>query len=1177
MAFDIEKATVPQKNAIYTSSGTLVSAAAGSGKTAVLVERVIEKLCGKNPIDADRLLIVTFTNAAAEEMYSRIEKRLNEEFAKYPENRNILKQRYKLREANICTIDSFCINLVRENFEKVGVSPDFTIADNSLLKILSDNTMNTVLNKAFNKMDEDFSALLEGLTGDFDEANLKKAIYNINEFAKNMPFPSVWLSETSKKILSDDFEDIVFNDLMSSVKESLKCDIISLNNALASLQPLEKVYKSYCDNFKNTIDCLGLALKRAEEKNWDGLFTTLNNISFASLSTPRDGSKDLTAVISAVSVRNNIKDKIGKIYKNLIYAPLASVKSDYQISKTISVKLLELASEYYEEFYKNRKENNTLSFDDTEHLALSLLCSPADNGEITGTDSAKEIINRFDEVLVDEFQDTNDMQNMLFDVISNNQENLFVVGDIKQSIYRFRGANPENFLKKIDDYISYEDNQNGVGKKIILGKNFRSRKGICDFVNSVFSLLMNRKDSRIKYSRDDELVFGANFPEKPTNDVKVVLTNVDKSETILEADAKSISDFIIDSIQNDFITDTATGELRHPTFSDFTILLREMAANGVKYAQEFRKYGIPVSYNIKGFLDFYEIQMILSLLAVIENPTRDISMAAVLMSPLFRFSADEMAELRIAKRRGNLFSALSFYAEKNEKCKSFTDKLKKFRTLSSSRKISDLVHEIYAETDILNIVSVLEKGENRRKNLEFFMGLAVDYDANGFSRNISSFMKYVERLGTDIKAAGYSAGENSITLSTVHSSKGLQYPICILADTASTFNNKDFNSELLCSLKYGVGFKFLTDNGLTKKDSLVRMLISQDERLNQFMEEMRLLYVALTRAEEKLAIFITKKDVTNLMKYNAYHISTSENLEGYLSNPNIPSSYAEMIIYALMPHPAMTAINMAEDISGFLLPADNKIDILLQDSSDILPDVTEFNAESTQEEAVVNESLLKELKDGIEFNYQFEELKEIESKAAAAVIAHKAETKDYSFTSLPSFMNKKGISPTKKGTAIHRFMQFCDFENAKTDLHSEIERLYEWEFITLTEKEAIDDEPLKAFFEGPLFKRIEVAETVEREMRFLTELPAGEINRELTGLASEQNVVIQGSVDCVFQEQDGIVVVDFKTDRVKNEKDLVESYSAQLEIYAMACAKIFGKPVKEKIIHSFTLNKSISF
>lgn len=1164
--------TTEQKNAIFASSGTLVSAAAGSGKTAVLVERVIEKLCGCNPIPANRLLVVTFTNAAAEEMYSRIEKRLNEEYLRNPENRTLLMQRYKLREANICTIDSFCINLVRENFEKVGVSPDFTIADKSLLDVFSSRALNTVLNNAFNDKRDDFFLLLNGLSNDFDESNLKTAIIKVSEFAKNMPFPLEWIKSSVQQINNDEFENKVFDDLLLMVADKIKYNIINLNNALTAIKPLENVYLKCYDSFIQTIEDLGSALSYAEKGDWDGLFTALNHISFLTYKTP-SGFKDSASVYNVSNIRQSTKTDVANLLK-IIYAPIKTVKEHYKTARKITIELLNLVKEYYEEFSRLRFENSTLSFDDTEHLALSLLCKTNENGEVLLNASADEIINRFDEVLVDEFQDTNNMQNLLFDILSDNQKKLFVVGDVKQSIYRFRGANPENFLYKKNTYLQYDGNEEKTGKKIILGKNFRSRNGICDFVNFTFSLLMNRNESHIKYGTEEELINGAEYPDKTSNDVSIIFTDIDNDASEVEADAKSIAQFILNSIKNDYVTDKITKLLRRPKFSDFTLLFRELSSNSTKYAKEFIKYGIPVSYRINGFLEFYEIQMILSLLSIIENPTRDIELASVLMSPLFRFTADEMAEIRIKNRQGNLISAVTQFAVTNKKCNAFLDKLRNYRALSNTRKISDLIHEIFVDTDMLNIVSVLDGGKNRRKNLEFFFALAVDYDNNGFSKNISSFIKYVERLAAgEIKAAGHNAGDDSITLMTVHSSKGLQFPICILADTVSKFNTRDYSDSILLNSDYGIGFSFLNENGTEKIDSVIKTLISQYEKQNQFEEEMRLLYVAFTRAEEKLAIFITDKNVLNYIKGNAVNCVTSESIDAYLGSPKAFNSYAELITYALMVHPSMNSIRQKEDIYGFAVDSSQKVDVILKNLSEINIDIVGDDAD--KKEININTELIPLLEENINYKYPFDDLREIESKAAAAIVAHKAETKDYSFTSLPSFMNQRGISPTTKGTAIHRFMQFCDFDKAKTDLLSEIDRLYDWEYITLTEKEAIDYQPINAFFESELFLRITKAKWVEREMRFLTELPASLIKENLSGNAAQQNVVIQGSVDCIFEEEDGIVVVDFKTDRTKNPEELVESYSAQLEIYSKACEKIFKKPVKQRVIYSFSQNREI--
>lgn len=1162
MAIEFTKA---QQNAIKTPSGALVSAAAGSGKTAVLVERVIKKITGENPISADKLLIVTFTNSAAKEMRVRIEERLNEECRKAPDNRELLKQKIKIKNAKICTIDSFCIELVRENFDRLDISPDFNIGEQNTLAQISEQALNAVLNEAFENADDDFSLLLDAVTSDYDEGELKKFICEIYKFSENMPFPSAWLEEKLKFNANfDELADTVYSLLQSTVESSVK----GLLKCVDALEVLPKVEQKYAPVLKKAACDLELLGDLAKCGEWDRLCLLLPNFKFDKLNTPR-GFADNSLVVSVRSVKDSVKEQIDS-YQSIFSRNYTDSVKDYNTVNRCAKKLFKITLEYAKKYFELRKEKNLLTFSDTEHLALSLLCEYKDGG-IVKRDGADEIIGRYEEVLVDEFQDTNNMQNILFEVLSDNEKKLFAVGDIKQSIFGFRGANPQNFNEKKNRYIPFEAAQGEDLRKIILDSNFRSNANICAAINFIFDIIMNSPKGEVKYDENESLKPLAEFPNDDSVATELHLVNAARSDALAD-EAKSIAAFIKDFMENGKLYDKHKKDFRKPTYKDFTILLRQQKGRADLLASELEKYGIPVSYSLGSFLDATEIQIFMSILSVIENPTRDIELLSTLMSPVFCFSAEEIARICISKGKNSLLSAVTSAANGGDKkCGDFLDKLKKWRSYSASLSISELIGEVLEDSNVLNIVSVLSEGAKRKSNLQQLHGIAVAYDTNGFSRNISAFIKYLETISSDLRAAGNSADEESISICTIHYSKGLQFPVCILADTAQNFKTPSGKNRLLLDEKFGAAFTFNDYEENNTRSQISREILVKSQTEKQIEEELRLLYVALTRAEQKLVISVADKDVSKYIKNYAAFISSSTNSEEYRNLMFGAKNYAELICSALSVHSSLLEIRKTMGIDGYFVNCKEKISVKYIEASNIQLE----EKEQVEQETQINETLVASLCENFAYKYPYEALKDIESKASVSLVAHKSEEKDYSFTSRPAFLSKGGLTPAQRGTSTHRFMQYCDFEKAKDDVSAEIERLYRAEYLTISEKEAIDTTAVEKFFQSDLYNRIKNAESIKREMRFLTEMPAGVLNSDLPKELYDEKVVVQGQVDCAFVENGKVIVLDFKTDRAKDEETLISAYSEQLEIYASACEKIFEKPINEKLIYSFSLSKTV--
>lgn len=1158
--------TDSQKNAINVDSGALVCAAAGSGKTAVLAERVVRLLTGDNPISADRILVVTFMSAAAEEMRQRIEKRLNAEFSLDPQNKFLYAQKLKLRNAKICTIDSFCIELVRENFDVFGISPDFKVGDDNAVSKLSEQVLSDILNKEFADNSPDFKALLNALCSKFDESDLKDAIINLYYFSQNLPFPDIWFKDLTESMESGDYTARIISNAFSLITEKLNALHNKITLALSALTD-EKIYDTYYPILFEDKVFIEELLSYAKDYNWNGLFEALYSKSFSRWPSPKNAiCAELTA---AKKLREDIKKEISALL-DFVYSDDSSVIEDINSSLRLVIKLLSLSSRYSAEFTARCLREGTLTFSQAEHYALDLLCECVD-GKIVLKENAQEIVSRFDEVLVDEFQDINDMQDLLFNILSNGQKNLFVVGDVKQSIYGFRGSNPDNFLRKKDEYKPFDTALKNDFKKIILGNNFRSRDGICNYINYLFSKIMKGASSSIQYTDEEQLVPSAVFPQTDKIETDIHFIDITNSEfKATELEAQHISDFINNYIENEFVTAEENGEkiLKTPKFSDFALLLRGVKSKGKVFAEILKKNGIPVKFSDGFSFDSAEVNILLSILTVIANPSRDIELVSVMMSPLFNFSADEMAVIRAKSKSSSFISAVTAASlSGDKKSDSFIEKLNSLRTASVTLGVGDLIDYIFEETGLLHIVSALPEGLSRKENLLSVYAKALEFQENNQSKNILKFVDYIKSLDSqdNIKASK----EDAVTITTIHKSKGLQYPVCILADTSKRFSGEDTRKNLLTDSILGVGFKYFDNELNEKKESLQFKCIKERILKDAYEEEMRLMYVALTRAQEKLLIVNSAKNLEEKF-FDFSAISSLCQDENALNVILCDSqSYFDWILKTSVIHPDFKLSNFEKRY----LSTDSSHVSFMKIHAEEIEMCT--NAQVNLNEGDSNISMALAIKENISYSYPYEAVKSIETKSSVAVVAHKADEHDFSFTSIPDFMSASGLSPSKRGTATHRFMQFCDFSACEKSVKQELDRLYEWEFISEAEREAVDIPSVEHFFKDDIYRRIKNSKTVKREMRFITEMPAGRFDNTLPVSVKDEPVVIQGSVDLVFEEDGKLIILDFKTDRITDEEKLKTAYAEQLNIYAAACAKIFEKPIGECLLYSFKLGKIV--
>ncbi|MBE6769672.1 MAG: helicase-exonuclease AddAB subunit AddA [Ruminococcaceae bacterium] len=1171
MAFNPTRA---QKAAIEAKGNVLVSAAAGSGKTAVLTERVASHIADlENPISADRILVVTFTKAAAAEMRSRIEAKLNERLQQNPDNMHLIRQMLLFPSAKICTIDSFCIELVRENFDKLGVNPDFKIVEENALNTIKNQAITEIFEEQFASKNAEFLRLLRVVGSRYDDSTLASYIRKIQEFTSKLPNPNEWLKTAAEQsnfeLNGEKWRDLAFE----TAAQQIKLVIEKSNTALELLEQFPQFEDTFKPLFLEPKIYAQQFLRDIADKNWNALYFGVSSAAFTRMSNKKIPD-DCHGIVIGKRLRKECIEIIKKL-NDTFFDLWENIAENNKMLYPLIKKLVELVISYNKLINKKLDERNILTFYRTEQLAFQLLCR-YENGELKVNDFAKEYINSFDEILVDEYQDTNPLQDMLFCVLSNNEERLFLVGDVKQSIYGFRGANPSNFLDKKKRYVPFDNQEAAVSKKIILGNNFRSRSEICDFINFFFSAFMTKENGEIDYGDEERLYPEAKFPEALISPVEVGIIE-NESESAAEAEADYIADSIIKTMNGGkcIRDEDNPSELRHARFSDFAVLLRATSKNAPLYAAQLEKRGIPVCLGADLFFKSREVQFILSLLSVVDNPTKEVNLATVLLSGFFGFTADDLALIKANDKYKNLYAGVISAADAgNEKCARCVHKLMQYRRKFTTMKISDFIDYVYEDLGLLSAVCCLENGIKRRDNLLLILEFAGVYEENE-GKSVTGFLKFLEGIDENKLKSGFEADENSVKIISIHHSKGLQFPVCYFAGCSEKFNTSDFSSYLLLDEELYFSFKFFDPQSKRKLSTIQRQILISKARQKQLEEELRLAYVAMTRAQDKLVLLISGEKLKEKIKeISVVLYSKGNTVDGEIFKNAV--CYTDWFLPAVLTHYSSNELKTISGADGLLDKMPNPFKINFVFSNDIFKsDIKHVECEKAKLNKEQINCAADKLLDNLKFVYPYEEILGIASKASVSQLAHAAEKDTYAFKTTPNFVSKGGISAAQRGTFTHRVMQFLDFKKAQTSLNDELDRLVEWQFFSEDDINLVDREKVSKFLSSELCKRIIASNFIRKEMRFLTERPASEISPELSSKFADENIVIQGAVDCLFEENGEIVVVDFKTDRVSSEKLLADTYREQLKIYAGACEKIFSKPVKEILLYSFHLGKEI--
>ena len=1153
--------TKQQSDAIKAkNSNILVSAAAGSGKTAALVQRVVNILTDESaPVSADRLLILTFTNAAAAEMKSRISASLEDILSRAPSNIYIQRQLSLLSVSKICTVDSFCLNLVKENFFTLGISRDFSVLDDAQIQVMTDSALDSVLDRAFEEYFEEIASLTRLLAAPKDEKEFKNTIKRVYTYIYSQPFPHKWLDSVCENYNPDIplEKSVWYPYLTEEIIYALDTALEYAESARSVLAecPDDIMFEPYSANLNEDFSVIE-NLRRSFDGGWNEVCKAFAGVKFGRLAS----RKNYTSPIKDDFVlRRNIYKGIIDEISRLVCADSEEYKADAEKLYPVLKTLCRVVGELDRELTALKEERNGYSFADIEHFAISLLCKN-ENSAVVPSDLALELQKSFFEILIDEYQDTNEAQDLIYSLLSNGN-NRFMVGDIKQSIYRFRLAMPHIFIKKRNDYLPYEG-ENGGSRKIIFDKNFRSKKGVCDYVNFLFSAIMSEKTGEIDYNEEEYLNYGADYNDNGVACAQLKILNGVKGENTDLLEAQYISETINEKIaKKELIRDG--GVYRPIRYGDFAILLRSMKNHAPVYNEVLTANGIPVVCdNAENMFDCAEIKILTSLLRVIDNPAQDIPLLSVMSSPLYGFTPDELSEIRISGRSG-----MDLYAcvlnSKSDKAERMLSELEMLSELSVTSPVSYFIRYICEFKSVYAFAGALGNGEQRCANIDKFISYAADYDSSG-SVGLTSFIRYIDKVAESDNgfqsAANTAVSENAVKIMSVHHSKGLEFPVVILAGSERKYNMRDLNGKFLLHPIVGPGVKMHVEDGLYDYDTLPYAVVHRLNKAAMQSENLRVLYVAVTRAKEQFISFITTDNLSGRLNSLASKISGGKLSPYHCRNIMYDGDF---ILADALTHPDCGELRELSGIACDVRNADFSLDVEIKDP------IENESVGHEEVKAGFDAEMLADIKARAEYKYKYSELSCVSAKLTASELDESIKTLDYTASSKPAFLSDGEMTPAQKGTAMHAFMQFCDYEGAKADLEGEIERLANRSFITPEQADCLDRKALKTLFSGDLSKRIFEADRLYRELKISSFVKL----RDISETDSDEEILIQGISDCVFEENGELVIVDYKTDRVKDEEQLLSMYKNQIEFYKYAVSKTLGKRVKEALLYSFALSK----
>ncbi len=1272
----------------------LVSAAAGSGKTAVLVERIVQMVSGgENPVDIDRLLVVTFTNAAAAQMRERIGAALAERLAADPENEHLQRQATLLHNARITTIDSFCLDVLRNQFHTIGLDPGFRVAEEGEDRLLRQEVLAQVLEDGYAAGEPDFLYAMEYFSSGSRDTAVEGLVLKLYDFAMSTPFPEQWLADRKNDYRLPDgaaFDDLPWvAGMLRRTGLLLEGYARKLAAALRMCEEPDGPYM-YGEILERERDMVrGLREKCGE--GYDALYTAFETLRFDRLPAKRDDTVSAVKRECVKGIRAEVKERLAGLRERFFIRGGEQIAGRMEACGRAADALAELTLAFKRAFDEKKRDRNVLDFDDIEHLALAVLVRTDEDGRAVPTPTALAYRSHFHEILIDEYQDSNLVQEYILSCISGEAEgryNRFMVGDVKQSIYRFRLARPELFLEKYEAYGrgagwradaqaggKSEENGDAEGEpihaeKIDLHQNFRSRAEVLDSVNAVFAQLMGREVGGIVYDDLAALHPGASYPAQAdgVNDTELLLFRTDEESEELsgkEKEAYGIAAKIKAMMREFRVTDEESGALRPLAYRDIVILLRTVSGWDDVFQKVLEEEGIPVHTTSRtGYFAASEVQELLHFLRILDNPLQDIPLYGVLHAYLGGFTEEEIALVRAAyPKKQYLYEALQACAEESgqdeagtaaiavadggmwadeqsgaaadgrgmesgvadgnpvlltaqlrSKAAAFLDKVGRYRGMAVYLSVQELLQTILRETDYLHYVAVKPEGNKRRANVQMLLVKAADYERTSYF-GLYHFLRYMEQLEkyeVDYGEAGLlDENADAVRIMSIHKSKGLEFPVCFVSGLDKGFQTRDTSAPLVLDIDEGIGVDYADPVRRVRGSDLRKNVIAEKLRTDNLAEELRILYVAMTRAREKLiltaALKTPQKAATELLALRGY-AETLLPCDTLLS----AGSYLDLLLAALSRNRCMDDFyrecGLEPAAEHSLYANEMRVRVTLAGWENVEEERMEetLRAEDARRRLLLSDAvrdtdgeLMTRISGEFAYRYPHENLRGLYTKTTVSELkmAGMREETDFSFRLyeeetlvpyLPAFLGQEErAGGSLRGSAFHKVMELFDFTKLTDTVNSDrgaAEQLLREQLADMRRTGRLSEEyhalvsvpKIAAFLTSRAAARMGRAARAGRlykEQPFVLGLPASRLNREFP---AEETVLIQGIIDVFFEEDDGYVLLDYKTDAVATAAELAKRYHTQLDYYAEALRQAFGCPRTEKILYSFRLGEEIS-
>ncbi|MBQ3054514.1 MAG: helicase-exonuclease AddAB subunit AddA [Oscillospiraceae bacterium] len=1132
------KWTDQQWDAISDRDGALlVSAAAGSGKTAVLVERLLRRIEEEHE-SLSRFLMITYTKAAASELRTKIGKALSKRIANDPTNHRLIREFNGLHNAKIQTVHAFCSSLLRTHGYLLGLPGEFRIVDETEADLMCRTILDDLMEEWYAELPDWFVAASEALSNGRGDAPLITAILSLFQKSRSHPFPEAWLASLNKPLIG---QDLFATEWGAYLRTDLKEQLSYLTSELEDLiQFLQLRIPGLVPSALESDLELYSAFSDALDVSWDACFE-LSQTKFATFSWKKSADPELKD--SAYARRTACKKIFTDLCGKLMIAPSNEIMTDHDSTLPVIDGLVQAVLRLSDVFSKEKIRRGAFDYSDLEHFAISLLAERTES-HITPTPLARSISEEFCEIMVDEYQDSNAVQDLIFRMISKDERNIVMVGDLKQSIYRFRLADPGIFLEKYKRFAPKAQAKPGEPRKVLLNTNFRSRGEVLDSVNHYFTHLMTEQIGDIDYTDAEALHLRPNPFPNGGDPYKTEVLAVDlccaESEDELAPDkvvleARTVAHKIRDMVKNGFqVTDGDT--TRPAQYRDFVILMRAVSTRGEVFRRTLNEEGVPcVSEKKSNLLGSVEVGILISLLTVIDNPLQDVPLASVLRSPLFGFTADELSALRLYDRHACYYDVLLAAAKEEgplaEKTRGFLSKLRELRDLSYEFSGARMIWEAIQRTHAFGLIGAMPEGTRRVQNLILFYQYAMNFGGSLFE--LLEHLAHLAETGKDIPGYAEESGD-SVQIMSIHKSKGLEFPIVILSGCHREFNRMDLNGAVLIDPDLGLGLKVRDPRLKAEWPTLARIAIQTKAEAEMKSEEMRLLYVAMTRPVDKLILTLA---VPDLAKQRSGFVGMSSFHPAILRKGNLVTPWT--LYPALMEDAPLVYTELEAPAKG----------------------------KSMASEVANSKDLTIDFASRFAFTYPHLDAIDQPSKATATGLSESDFFFEPAFDLPETFRDPDSLTPTERGIAIHLAMQLVEFEKCTTleGCTSEVLRLKQAGYFSDAEFDAIDPNRIHAFFRSDLGMRVLSSLGYARESRFSVLVPAPNL--------PEESVLLQGVIDLYFEESDGLVVVDFKSDRTSHGGK--EKYAPQLEAYANALCELTGKPVKERCLFFLTTGETV--